>query len=82
MRDEYLGASLAENSTAVYQTGLRTYLRFCGQVGLSPFPLRQGTLELFVTFLSKRVGFASIRVYLSGYNTSVLYGVIGVLLAV
>ena len=65
-RCQYLSEALAVNTRRTYGTGVRQYLRFCQEVGVSPFPLDEGVLQYFVVSLARRVGYQSIRVYLCG----------------
>ena len=65
-RCRYFEEALAVNTRRTYGTGVRQYLRFCQEIGVSPFPLNERTLQYFVVSLARRVGYQSIRVYLCG----------------
>ena len=66
LRDTYLTVALAASTSRSYRSGQKTYLKFCNQIGVSPFPLKEVLLEYFVTFLSRQVRADTIRCYLSG----------------
>lgn len=59
-------SALAPNTRSTYRSGLRAYKIFCSQLSLPLFPLNQFHLQLFVTSLSKRVSYATMKVYLCG----------------
>ena len=74
-RSRYRSLCLAENSRKVYRTGVNQYRRFCGSVGMPPFPLNQQCLELFCTWLARSVRYKTIKVYLCGVQIdSILSG--------
>ena len=58
--------ALAPSTHSTYSTGLRAYQLFCSQVSLPPLPLQESNFQRFVASLVHRVGFKSIKVYLSG----------------
>ena len=66
LRQRYLDAALAPTTMATYNTGILQYKRFCAGLKVTTFPLTAATLELFVTALAQRVGYKTIKVYLSG----------------
>ena len=57
---------LAQSSTRAYDTGKRQYLQFCRAAGLTPLPVSENTLCLFVAYLSqKKLQHSTVRSYLS-----------------
>ena len=66
MRRQYLDAALAPGTKSSYNSGFRQYEEFCRSIQVPLFPLAAPTLELFVSLLARRVGFKTIKVYLSG----------------
>jgi len=58
--------ALAPNTIRLYNTALNSYNLFCHQVNQSPFPVYEYLLELYVTSLSNRIAYATIKIYLSG----------------
>ena len=65
-RCKYLSACLAQNTQRTYRTGVNHYRVFCVQLGVRPYPLVEQVVELFCVSLARRVGYKSIKVYLSG----------------
>ena len=62
----YLSDSIAPTTRRTYNSGFRSYERFCDQHSLPIFPLREDVLELYVCSLARRkLAFATIKVYLS-----------------
>ncbi len=60
------GHGLSQNSTRTYDSASRRFLWFCDIAGLSPLPLTERTLCLYVESLSQdRIQPSSIRTYLS-----------------
>ena len=59
------GLAIAPSMKRVYKVGLHQYHTFCHRYNLSMLPLRQSTLQLFVTYLAHRVAFKTINLYLS-----------------
>ena len=67
MRDEqnyFLCHSLATSTLSTYRSGFNSYKKFCSHFNKALFPLCSSTLELFVTYLARRLAFSSIKVYL------------------
>jgi len=58
--------ALAPNTFRLYNTALSSYNNFCYQVNLLPFPISEYLLELYVTAVSNRLAYATIKLYLSG----------------
>ena len=58
--------ALAPSTQSTYATGFRAYQLFCSQVSLPTLPLLESTLQRFVASLTFRIGFKTIKVYLSG----------------
>ena len=70
-----LSNALARNTITAYRTGINHYRRFCTMYNLSPLPLSEHYLELFVTHLHTTVAHDSIKVYLYGVQFwSKMYG--------
>ena len=65
-RDIILTNCLAPNTFDTYRVGINHYLRFCHNFAITPLPLREDTLELFVISLQHRLAYKSIKVYLCG----------------
>ena len=60
------GKGISANTSRTYASGKRRYLNFCNAAGLTPLPLSENTLCLFVAYLSTHnLQHASIRNYLS-----------------
>ena len=58
--------ALAPSIQSTYATGFCAYQLFCSQVSLPALPLLESTLQRFVASLTFRMGFKTIKVYLSG----------------
>ena len=66
MVQELYQRGLAQSSTWAYDTGKRQFLQFCQAAGLTPLPVSENTLCLFVAYLSQRkLQHSTIRSYLS-----------------
>ena len=57
---------MAPSTRSIYSTGIRAYRTFCLHTSLPALPLHELTLQRFVTSLVYRLGYKSIKVYLSG----------------
>ena len=65
----------APSTRATYQVGVRTYMRFCEQIKVIPFPICSDILELFVSSMAQRIGVKSMNVYLCGLQyVNTFYG--------
>ncbi|XP_057308088.1 uncharacterized protein LOC130645976 [Hydractinia symbiolongicarpus] len=64
--NRYLISALSPNARSTYLSGIRSFQRFCNEISAPMFPLKELTLQLFVTFLAGRVKFSTIKVYLCG----------------
>lgn len=62
----YLKSSISTNTRATYRSGYLSFKIFCEATSVPTFPLTESTLQLFVTYLARRVKFATIKVYLCG----------------
>lgn len=71
--NNFLDAALSPNTRLTYRAGLKSYRMFCNQFRFPMFPLVQLRLQLYVTFMSARVKYSTIKVYLCGiqYQSSV-----------
>jgi hypothetical protein len=62
--------SLADGSRRSYNTGARSYLKFCSNFGVpEPMPAHEGDLCLFVVFLARSCKHSTIRNYLFGVRS-------------
>ncbi|XP_057310593.1 uncharacterized protein LOC130648557 [Hydractinia symbiolongicarpus] len=59
-------AALSPNTRLTYRSGLSSYRMFCHHASIRMFPLIESHLQLYVTFMSTRVKYATIKVYLCG----------------
>jgi hypothetical protein len=62
----FLASALATNSFNTYRSGVNHYIKFCQFHNLNPLPLVEPILENFCVYLSSKVGYKSIKVYLCG----------------
>ena len=60
----YLG--VAPSTRQTYNSGVNSYLQFCAQFNIQPYPASSLTLQFFCTDLSQRISYKSIKVYLAG----------------
>ena len=71
----YLQSSLSINTRRTYSSGFKAYQSFCAQLFVHMFPLKENTLQLYVTSLAGRLQFSTIKVYLSSLQyCSILRG--------
>ena len=61
--------SLTHNTHRTYQTAMRSFVTFCAQVGLHPFPLSEVNLIFYVTAVARRLTYNTIKTYLVGLQT-------------
>ena len=67
LAQELIARSLTARTVATCGSAQRRYLTFCEVAGLSPLPLFEGFLGLFVVFLARQgLAHQSIMAYLSG----------------
>ena len=57
--------SISGASRRTYDQGRSSYLAFCNQFRLIPFPASETSLNLFITYLARNLSFATIRTYLA-----------------
>ena len=57
--------SIASSSRRTYQQGQQAFESFCRNISAQPYPLNEGTLRLFVTFIAHSLSFATIQTYLA-----------------
>lgn len=57
--------SIASSSRRTYQQGQQAFAAFCNNISTQPYPLNEGTLRLFVTFIAHSLSFATIQTYLA-----------------
>ncbi len=57
--------SIATSSRRTYQQGQQAFEAFCKNISAQPYPLNEGTLRLFVTFLAHTLSFATVQTYLA-----------------
>ena len=57
--------SISRASRRTYDQGRSSYLAFCRQFRLIPFPASEDSLNLFITYLARSLSFATIRTYLA-----------------
>ena len=60
--------ALAASTRKTYKIGVRSFLRFCRRLSLSPFPAEHSTVCLFATFLSRKVGYQTVKTYLAALS--------------
>ena len=57
---------LADSSRRSYKVATKRYLQFCAEASLSPFPVRERELELFVAWSAKQgLAHSSVKSYLA-----------------
>lgn len=61
----YQANSIASSSRLTYINGQQQYIKFCTIHKLTPFPLQESSLRLFVTFLAEHLSFSTIQTYLA-----------------
>ena len=74
MADSFLSTSLrqfiylgvAPSTRQTYTSGINSYLQFCSQFNITPYPASSLTLQFFCTHLAQHVSYKSIKVYLAG----------------
>ncbi len=57
--------SIATSSRRTYQQGQQAFEAFCKNISAQPYPLNEGTLRLFATFLAHTLSFATVQTYLA-----------------
>ena len=70
MKASLLHKSLAVTTRKSYNSGIRAYTIFCVQTGINHLPLRHEYLENFAISLRRRVGYKTIKLYLSALQVS------------
>ena len=63
---QYQSLGVAPSTRRTYQTGVRSYLLFCDQFTIPPFPASPLTLRYFCSHIASHVSHKTIKVYLSG----------------
>ena len=63
---QFMSTSLSSNTMASYNCAYRSYIKFQLQDNSRPFPLHERSLIRYVCFLSRRLRYDSIKIYLSG----------------
>ena len=58
--------SLSTSTQATYTSAVNSYRQFCYQGRLVPFPLVSTVLQMYASFLARRVAYKTIKVYLAG----------------
>ena len=74
MADSFLSTSLrqfiylgvAPSTRQTYTSGINSYLQFCSQFNITPYPASSLTLQFFCTHLAQHISYKSIKVYLAG----------------
>ena len=61
----YLNAAISSSTSTTYRSAWNSYQSFCLSACVFPFPLNQFILLFYVTFLARRVCYATIKVYLA-----------------
>ena len=69
----YFQSALAPSTLCTYNSGLQSYLTFCRQSHLLPFPLTESHLEFFITSIARRLAYLTIKVYLCGLQYDSIY---------
>ena len=57
--------AIAKKSRKTYDQGQSSYIQFCSEFNLRPYPLEEQTLRLFCTYLARSVSHSTILTYLS-----------------
>ena len=57
--------SIASSSRRTYPQDQQAFEAFCENISALPYPLNEGTLRLFVTFIAHSLSFATIQTYLA-----------------
>lgn len=71
----YQRSALAPTTINTYTSGVNGYLSFCNELSITPFPLNENYLQLYVSQIARRVSFRTIKVYLAGLQfTSTMLG--------
>ncbi len=65
MSQKLLQNALAPSTTKNYNRAVQRYERFCLQHDLSPFPLEEQTIILFVTYLSTFSSYSNVKSFLA-----------------
>ena len=63
---QYQSLGVAPSTRRTYQAGVRSYLLFCDQFTIPPFPASPLTLRYFCSHIAGHVSHKTIKVYLSG----------------
>ena len=63
---QYQSLGVAPSTRRTYQAGVQSYLQFCSNFNISPFPASSLTLCYFCTHIACYVSYKTIKVYLSG----------------
>ena len=58
--------ALAPATIRTYQTGISSYLSYCGLTSCNPLPLNEQTLQRFVASQYSRLSYKTLKVYLAG----------------
>ena len=67
--------SIASSSRLTYLNGQQQYIKFCSKYKLTPYPLHEMSLRLFVTYLAESLSFPTIQSYLAAVrHQNVLLG--------
>ena len=63
---QYQHAALANNSHRTYNTGVRSFARFCTYFGIPIFPASDFSLAKLAAFMAKTCKASTIKTYISG----------------
>lgn len=62
---QFQAQAIAKKSRKTYDQGQSSYMQFCNEFNLRPYPLEEPTLCLFCTYLARTVSHATVLTYLS-----------------
>ena len=63
--NHFQAQAIAKKSRKTYDQGQSSYIQFCSEFNLCPYPLEEQTLRLFCTYLARTVSHSTILSYLS-----------------
>lgn len=61
----FRGQVFAPSTRATYRSQQRLYLQFCDLAGLNPVPLSQANACRYIAFLSQRLAYNSVKLYIN-----------------
>ena len=71
----YHHSSIATTTIHTYSTAVNSYLQFCQCLPVTPFPVSEHILQLYISHLARSVTYGTIKVYLAGIQyTSITLG--------